>query len=399
MAVNKLKNYYMDLHIHIGAAKSGRPVKITASRNLTLEAVLEEASFRKGLDIIGVIDAQSPEVLEELEELIDQGRAVPLKGGGIRFEEKVTLIPGSELEVYDQSCQGPVHLLCYFPGLKEMRHFSSWCGERVKNIHLSSQRIYAQARELQQKVRELNGLFIPAHIFTPFKSVYGKGVKTSLAEVLDPDEIDAVELGLSSDTYMADQLPELAGYHFVTNSDAHSASKIAREHQVVKLEAPDFSEIAKMFSSAGERRILRNVGLHPKLGKYYRSFCRACELPAVNCLCTGHGQRVMGVSERIRELAERQRYFLENSSKASGIKPARPPYLHQVPLEFIPGCGPKTLNRLLDAFQTEMRVLHEAKDEELKSVIPDKVAEKIIQARAGVFTLKEGGGGIYGKIQ
>lgn len=74
-------------------------------------------------------------------------------------------------------------------------------------------------------MKAFEGLFIPAHVFTPFKSLYGKGVKTSLLEVFNPDLIDGVELGLSSDTSMADTIHELQPYTFLTNSDAHSLEK------------------------------------------------------------------------------------------------------------------------------------------------------------------------------
>ena len=47
-----LKDYYADLHIHIGRTASGRAVKITGSKTLTLANILETASVRKGLDII-----------------------------------------------------------------------------------------------------------------------------------------------------------------------------------------------------------------------------------------------------------------------------------------------------------------------------------------------------------
>src|SRR5699024_11314669 len=103
---------------------------------------------------------------------------------------------------------------------------------------LSSQRYYGTAKELQHKVRELNGLFIPAHVFTPFKSVYGKGVQKSLTEVLNPELIDGIELGLSSDSEMADQISELHGYSFVTNSDAHSHAKLVREWQKERMMTP-----------------------------------------------------------------------------------------------------------------------------------------------------------------
>ena len=104
------------------------------------------------------------------------------------------------------NCHGPIHVLCFFPTIQTMKDFSNWLSHHLKNIHLSSQRIYVSGIELQKKVKELNGLFIPAHVFTPFKSLYGKGVYHSLTEVLNPEWIDGIELGLSSDTYMADPL-------------------------------------------------------------------------------------------------------------------------------------------------------------------------------------------------
>ena len=400
LLTSDLSNYYMDLHIHIGRTKSGKPVKITASNQLTLTSILEESLTRKGLDIVGVIDAQSPEVLEEVAELIRNGEAVELTDGGIRYQKSLTLVLGAELEIYDESSKGPIHVLCYFPTVKLMEVFSAWCSKRLKNIGLSSQRIYVTGRELQKKVKELDGWFIPAHVFTPFKSLYGKGVNISLTEVLIPELIDAVELGLSSDTTMADQLMELWSYPFLTNSDAHSVSKIGREHQIVRLARPNLAEITKACKNKDGRMIVENIGLHPRLGKYYGTTCRRCEETEKMCSCTSKGKNslIKGVAERIKELALKQQMNL-NIQSAMHSKIKRPPYLYQIPLEFIPGCGPKTLNRLLDVFQTEMKVLHEVKDEKLKEVIPVKIAERIIQARTGKFTLIEGGGGTYGKMK
>ncbi|WP_307328180.1 endonuclease Q family protein [Evansella vedderi] len=388
-------NFYMDLHIHIGRTKSGRPVKITASNKLTLQAVIEESINRKGLDIIGIIDAHSPEVIEEIRELITSGLAEELAEGGIKYKEQLTIILGTELEVLDENCQGPIHVLCFFPTLDLMDQFSKWCEKRLKNIQLSSQRIYVSGRELQYKVKELSGLFIPAHVFTPFKSLYGKGVYVSLEEVFDPNLIDAIELGLSSDTTMAEKLPELNNYTFLSNSDAHSVTKIAREHQIIVLLKPSFLEIDKALKEQGGRRIKRNVGLHPKLGKYYQTVCSICFAPFQNGICSnGHkGKSIKGVAERIEELSFKQR------NELTTYKRKRPPYLHQIPLEFIPGCGPKTLERLLEEFRTEMVVLHEAADVALFNVVPEKVAVKIVEARKGDVNIQTGGGGIYGKIK
>ena len=202
-----LNSYFADMHIHIGRDYKNKPVKITGSKNLTLTNILKESSRRKGVHLIGVIDCQSPTVQQEIHELIALGQAKELEDGGVRFEQ-VTLILGSEIEIYDATCQGPIHVLVYFPTLKKMEKFSSWLQTKMKNITLSSQRYYGTAKQLQYKVKQLDGIFIPAHVFTPFKSMYGKGVKQSLKEVFDADLIDAIELGLSSDTSMADQITE-----------------------------------------------------------------------------------------------------------------------------------------------------------------------------------------------
>lgn len=386
-----MQNYFADLHIHIGRTKTGKPVKITASRNLTLTNILYHAKNKKGIDLVGVIDCHSPEVLEEIEDLINAGRLEELNGGGLLFEKTTTLLLGSELEIYDDRCLGPIHILAFIPTLERMREFSRWLATKMKNVQLSSQRIYTTGRALQEKVRELDGLFIPAHVFTPFKSLFGKGVHRSLEEVFDPELIDGVELGLSSDTYMVEKITELDRYPFITNSDAHSLAKIAREYQRIRLKTGDFLELKKALKGEDGRGIVANYGLDPKLGKYYRTTCQKC-FTAIGplterCPNCGSKQIVKGVSERIKELAD------ENT-----LPPARPPYIHQVPLEFLPGIGPKTFNKLLDHFQTEMNILHRVSFEELVQAIPEKIATLIMKVRSGELKLEAGGGGRYGKV-
>ena len=385
-----MKQFYTDLHIHIGRTKSGKPVKITASRSLTLTSIIEYASHQKGLDLIGIIDCHSPEVILEMEDLMKEGRMVELAGGGM-YMDNITIILGSELEIYDSFCKGPIHVLCYMPTLDSMKEFSSWLSLHMKNITLSSQRTYVSARELQNKVKALNGLFIPAHVFTPFKSLYGSGVKTSLTEVLDPLNIDGIELGLSSDTEMADQIKELHPYTFLTNSDAHSLEKMAREYQVMEMKEASFLELKKVLHQEDGRKVVSNYGLDPKLGKYHETVCMKCYSPFSDvegtCANCGSKKWVKGVAARILEL------------KTANILPKRPPYIHQVPLEYIPGLGKKTLEKLLHYFSTEMQIIHEAPYEKLKELLPVKVADYIIAARTGDIHFQKGGGGKYGRVE
>ncbi|MCD5323075.1 MULTISPECIES: endonuclease Q family protein [Pontibacillus] len=378
--------YFADLHIHIGRTIHGDPVKITASDELTLTNIVDHAAYQKGLDMVGVIDSHVPAVQSEILQLIEEGKAEELSGGGIRYGP-LTLILGCEVEVYDEYCQGPLHVLCYFPTLEAMQRFTVWQSERVTNITLSSQRMYGSAQELQRFVKDEGGIFIPAHIFIPFKSLYGKGVKTSLEEVFDPKLIDGVELGLSADTNMAEGIPELAAYSFVTNSDAHSLPKIAREYQEILMEDCCFQELVFALHEQDGRRIIGNYGMNPLLGKYYTTVCHMCLKSPEQCLCE-EAVMVKGVADRIHELSDEY----EGRRK-------RPPYIHQIPLEYLPKIGPKTLRKLIEAFGTEMTIIHHTSINQLKDVVPLSVAEMIVKNRSGDVSVDAGGGGMYGRIK
>lgn len=385
-----MNDYFADLHIHIGRTNTGKPVKITASKTLTLENILIEASEHKGIDIVGIIDCHVPEVLQDLLKSVQNGDCTELNDGGIQFKQ-TTLMLGTELEIYDEFCKGPIHVLVFIPTIERMIEFSNWLNSRVTNITLSSQRIYEEGRVLQQKVKELDGLFIPAHIFTPHKSLYGSGVISSVKEVFDPMLIDAVELGLSSDTSMADEVRELHSYTYITNSDAHSLPKIGREYQKIALKVPTFLELKRALKEEQGRKIVTNYGLNPFLGKYYLTTCEKCGEPKREgesvCSKCGSKRFVKGVSNRLKELA-----FKSNENRR------RPPYIHQVPLQFIPGLGPKTLLKLKEAFGTEMNIIHKASESELLGIIPEKIVSYILAAREGKLQVKAGGGGVYGKV-
>ncbi|RYG74949.1 TIGR00375 family protein [Lentibacillus lipolyticus] len=385
-----MQSFFADMHIHIGRDMYDHPVKITGAKTLTLTNILKEASRNKGIHMAGVIDSHAPAVQQEIKELISSGHAYEQGDGGIRFES-VTLLLGSEIEVYDAHCQGPIHVLCFLPTLASMEAFTEWLASKMKNITLSSQRYYGSGKELQYKVKELSGIFIPAHVFTPFKSMYGKGVHQSLTEVFDSDLIDGIELGLSSDTAMADQISELHRYTFLSNSDAHSLPKIAREYQELTIAEASFKEFYWALHHVENRRVERNFGMNPFLGKYYTTVCSQCLEPidtdAATCPACGSNKIVKGVFDRIQELQD-----------TTAEKPDRPPYLYQVPLEYLPALGPKTFAKLLEHFQTEMNVIHHVPYHELINVIPEKLATTIIDMREGKLAIKAGGGGKYGSV-
>ncbi|NBI27647.1 endonuclease Q family protein [Chengkuizengella marina] len=388
-----MQTYYADLHIHIGRTNKGKAVKITASNDLTFYNIMEEASMRKGMDIIGIIDCQSPAVQEDIHYYLNEGTMIEVSGGGIQFRN-TTMMLGSEIEIYDEGF-GPAHVLAYLPNLHNMMDFSRWMSKHMKNVNLSTQRLYVPAKILQEEVIGRGGLFIPAHIFTPHKSAYGS-CSSKLAHVFNLEFISAVELGLSADAEMAGLISELNEIPFLTNSDAHSLGKIAREYNQLKLKSPNFLELKKALLQMDGRKVTANFGLNPKLGKYNRTYCSNCssileenKSVVVRCTYCGSEKVVRGVYDRVVQIADQKSSKLDN----------RPPYYYQIPLEFIPGLGPRKLNQLLFRFGTEMNVLHQATRDQIREVVGEKLSNLIMLAKQGKSVIQTGGGGTYGKIR
>jgi uncharacterized protein (TIGR00375 family) len=389
-----LQETFVDLHIHIGRTEKGAPVKISGSKDLTFYNIAKEASERKGIGVIGIIDCHSPGVQADIDHYLDKGEMVEQEGGGIRYRD-TSVILGSEIEVKDPGL-GAAHLLAYMPTLASMKDLTAWMRQVMKNVELSSQRIYVPARVLQEEVVGRGGLLIPAHIFTPHKGSYGSAAER-FEEWLDLDRIAAVELGLSADTEMASYISELDRYTFITNSDAHSLAKIGREYNRMALAEPSFQEVALALAGDQGRRVTSNYGLNPRLGKYHRTYCMSCESiidendsTIERCTYCGHTRLVRGVMDRIQEIADRQ---------VPVVSPGRPPYVFQVPLEFIPGLGRKKLELLLEGFGTEMNVLHHTSQEQLAEAVGNDIAAMIIAAREGRLEVETGGGGKYGRVR
>ena len=390
---------FADLHVHIGRSENGKPIKITAARSLNFANIARECADRKGINVVGIIDCASPYVIEDIENFLKTGQAYELEDGGIIYKDKVCILLGSEVETSEEGRngkKGAAHNICFFPHLKDIKGFSNELSHHLKNITLSTQRSDLSGYDLIDIVEKYNGILIPAHIFTPHKSYYGNctdRLKNIFKEKYD--KIFAVELGLSSDTYLADMITELENKAFVTNSDAHSLPKIAREYNKMQVEDISFKEIVKALKNEDGRKILANYGLDPKLGKYHRTYCDDCEKtietkePVEICPYCGSKNVTFGVFDRIELIKDKPQ--TKSPEK-------RPPYIYQIPLGFIPGVGGKTITKLLDTFETEMNILHKLSKDDIEAVVGEKVAQSIEKARKGESKVQSGGGGNYGKV-
>lgn len=391
-----MNRYFADFHIHVGISESGRWVKIPTSRRLTVRTILETALQRKGIQIVGIVDALSPWVQEDIQRLIAEESLVLQAGGGYLYHNGVTLILGAEIETCEEG-GGMCHSLAYLPDLAAMQELSQEMSHHIRNIGLSSQNAHMSFRRLEGIARSHQALFVPAHAFTPHKSLFGVCTErlADLLPVAEFSHIAAVELGLSADSEMADQIKELWGFEFLTNSDAHSPEKIGREYNLIELEQPSYTECALAFRRQSGRSIVGNFGMDPRLGKYHNNCCDQCGMifagALENGICPGCGGRkvVKGVSERIAEIAD----------LPAGTHPAsRAAYHYQVPLQMLPGIGGKTLDKLVNELGTEMNLIHHVPLTEIQRVAGRKAAAAFSAVRDGTATVKSGGGGVYGRI-
>ena len=382
---------FADLHVHIGRSETGKPIKITAARSLNFANIARECVEKKGINMVGIIDCGSPYIIEDIENFLQEGDAFEIPDGGIIYKDKVCIILGSEIEtseINDEGKTGSAHNLCYFPTLKDIKAFSNEMSHHIKNITLSSQRADISAYELIGIVQKYNGILVPAHCFTPHKSFYGN-CTSSLKRIFKEkfDDIPAIELGLSSDTFLADKISELENKSFLTNSDAHSLPKIAREYNKIQVQGISFKEFVKALKNEDGRKIVANYGLDPKLGKYHRTYCEVCDkriegnAPVTKCDCCDSRNITMGVFDRIEIIKDK---------KETASPEFRPEYIYQIPLTFIPGLGGNTIDTLLNHFDTEMTILHKVSKDDIEAVVGSKLANNIISAREGKMHIAEG---------
>jgi len=389
-----LRPFYFDGHVHIGRTSRNEPVKITASRDLTFANIARECVNRKGIDLVGIIDCGSPAVIRDIQDMLGGGDMVELPGGGLRYLDSVTVILGSEIETGEVG-GGTSHHVSYFRSLGQLLQFSNTLSGLITNSDLSSQRCGLTARQLLDLTDSLGGIFMPAHCFTPHKSVYGNCVPRMAYLFGDAFErIPAIELGLSADSFLADRLDELKSKALLSNSDAHSLPKIAREYNVLLLAEPTFDELVRALRREENRAVVANYGMDPKLGKYHRTYCLHCDRveenppPLSRCTVCKGANVIKGVLDRIMEI---QDFDVPEPPAHRG------PYHYQVPLQFVPKVGAVTLNRLLNRFGTEMAVLHQASADDLVAVVGREIARNIVLARSGTLRLQAGGGGKYGR--
>jgi uncharacterized protein (TIGR00375 family) len=193
----------------------------------------------------------------------------------------------------------------------------------------------------------------------------------------------------------------------ISNSDAHSPSKIGREANVFDCEL-SYDEIIGAIKNKDKKKFLYTIEFFPEEGKYHFDGHRNCgvlfspeESRKNKGICPVCKRKLtIGVMSRVESLSDRPSGFVPENAI---------PYKNLIPLvEIIAealGQGPdtkgvqSTYEQIVQRFKSEFHILLDLELEELSSGTPPKVVEGIKRMRQGKVNIVPGHDGVYGKIQ
>ena len=402
--------YYTDLHIHSKYSRA-------TSKSCNLEELAVWAK-KKGLSLISTGDFTHPAWFAEIND-----KLIPSDNGTFRLkpeiekqifkgQEPVKFILTVEISTiykkWDKTRK--VHHVVFVPNLETAQNFRQKL-DAIGNIKSDGRPILGlDSRDLLETVLESgdNAYIIPAHIWTPWFSVLGS--KSGFDSIEDcygdlAEHIFAVETGLSSDPEMNRHVSKLDKFRLVSNSDAHSPSKLAREATVFNKE-PDYYSIMHALKTGGGYE--GTVEFFPEEGKYHQDGHRKCNIcltpeqtKKLNGICPVCGKPLtIGVSYRVHELSDR---------KGAVTPPATAGKVYSlVPLAEIlsevyqSGAASKKVTleyeKLINKFGSELSILQNIPIDEITKT-STLLGEGISRLRQGKVIKQAGYDGEYGVIK
>ena len=409
--------FVADLHLHSHYSRA-------TSKNLNFEHLSKWAQL-KGVHVVGTGDISHPGWLQEMKDKLE-----PAEEGLFRLKAEYAKEIQHEVP---QACQGTVrfmltgeissiykkndkvrkvHNVIFAPSLEVVEKIQAAL-EKIGNIRSDGRPILGlPSRDLLEIILDIDdqNFLIPAHIWTPWFSLLGsKSGYDSVEECFEDltPHIFALETGLSSDPPMNWRISALDRYTLVSNSDAHSPQKLAREGTLFNTEL-SYPNIFKALKSGDPNTFLGTLEFFPEEGKYHHDGHRKCninwepkETIEQNNLCSVCGKPVtVGVLHRVEVLADRD----------EGAKPSRThPFQSLIPLPEILsevyGVGPnskkvqRSYEALLAKLGSELHILQDIPLEEIGQVGGTLLAEGVRRMRRGEVNIAAGYDGEYGVIK
>jgi uncharacterized protein (TIGR00375 family) len=409
--------FIADLHLHSKFSRA-------TSKQMVLDALALWAKI-KGISLMATADFTHPEWLFLLKQKLE-----PCGNGFYRLKhilsttdehlksfsllpDDVSFILSSELSfIYSKKGKGrKIHLILLAPDFQSVdrvNHKLSGLG----NLRSDGRPMLGMdAKAFVKIVADLcpECVVIPSHIWTPWFSLFGANSGFDAIEECFEEMtpfIFALETGLSSDPAMNWRLSALDRYSLVSNSDAHSPSKIGREANAFDTDF-GYKGLIHAIKSKDVDKFLYTVEFFPEEGKYHYDGHRKCgvlfsprESIRHNNICPQCGKKLtIGVMHRVAELSDRE----------EGEGPAlKVPYKNLIPLnEIIAQALDKTPEcqsvwdvyfRFIHEFENEQRILTEASIEDLKRISPERVGLGLERMRKGKVRIVPGHDGCFGKI-
>ncbi|MEA3328666.1 MAG: endonuclease Q family protein [Candidatus Omnitrophota bacterium] len=396
-----MKNRFIcDFHIHSKYSRA-------TSKDMDLKNIAKWAKI-KGISLMGTGDFTHFLWLQELKSLLK-----PAAGGLFSYDGTLFVLSSEISCIYSKNGRvRKIHIIILAPDFETVEKINKELGS-IGNLVSDGRPILGlDARDLVKIVMDKNPncFIIPAHIWTPWFSLFGANSGFDTIEDCFEDQlkhIGALETGLSSDPAMNWRWEALDKYCLVSNSDAHSPQKIGREANIFS-QKMDYYQLLDAIKNKDKEKFLATIEFFPQEGKYHWDGHRACQVrlaPAEtrknNYLCPKCGKKVtVGVLHRVEELSDRKEGFIPEQ---------KIPFYSLVPLnEIISGAIGKGISslavkneylKITQSLGGEITVLFDAPEKELIKVTLQRVADGILNAREGRVKIQPGYDGEYGKIK
>ena len=406
-------NLVADLHVHSRYSRA-------TSREADLDGYHRWARV-KGVDIVGTGDFTHPAWLAELTErliekdglfvLRDPPAGSPLEGASPAARDVRFALTTEISSIYKKhGSVRKVHSLIAVRSLDDARKLSVKLAA-IGNIASDGRPILGlDPKDLLSIVLETarDGFLIPAHIWTPWFSLFGsKSGFDRIEECFEEltPHIFALETGLSSDPAMNWRWSALDRYRLVSNSDAHSPWNLAREATLLNIEPSWQGLTAALRNGEGFRG---TVEFYPEEGKYHYDGHRACgvcmdpeETARAGGKCPACGKPVtVGVLSRVLGLADRRAPAQPRAGE--GFRSLIP--LPEVLAELVgTGNGSRAVGalyaRLIGSYGSELELLLDAPVEDIARSQGSLLAEAIRRMREGQTNPTPGYDGEFGVIR
>lgn len=404
-------SYVADLHLHSRFSRA-------CSSAINIPSLAKWAKL-KGIDLLGTSDFLHPIWFAELKQNLKE------LGNGIYENSGVKFLLSTEIScIYsDRGKVRRIHLVIFLPSLDLVSKISGELGKKKVNMASDGRPITGlSAQNLCEIVFgvEKKAIIIPAHIWTPWFSLFGsESGYDSFEDCFGDfsDKILAVETGLSSEPEMNWRVADLDKKAIVSFSDSHSLPNLGREATIFKGEL----SFNGLLSDLASQNILGTIEFFPEEGKYHFSGHRNCgvvfgpvELKKNGETCPRCGKKLtIGVAERVEKLATRSKESLEISIEEGVIKskkfPERPGFRMLVGLEKIIA---EALNstpqsqkvrteyeKLVMNLEPELKILTKTPLDLIKQYSGEKIAEGVDRVRKGKLSIKPGYDNTYGVIK